>query len=723
MAKTRKKTAFKRIEFTVDSALLRELGERLVGRPHIALAELIKNSYDADATRVEVSIADDQIEVLDDGHGMDFDAFKHYWMRIGSPHKDRTGVSPGGRNLTGSKGVGRLSAQFLAERITLTTRATTRRSLRARVNWTEAVAQKDLTKASARYGYVAGAEFAGGADHGTRIVLSGLKQVWDAKALEKLARELWPLQPPYADVGSADAFVVDLEAEDDPTASASFNWQMRAILELWQARIIGKIEPAGKGSRLTVSVQFRDDERIEETTRLSPRRLEQLTYEIRVFDLNRRQPYGIKVEDAREYLNDYGGVHIYDAGFHLPYYGPKADWLGVEFDHSHRLSASKLLPRELEVKGGMSHLPTNSRLYGWVNVDTSKERRVMAGAKPSSEALAIQISRDRLIDNDAFGQLRDAVRWGLDLYAMCQARRTWGEGDENLREGAVGLSDRAQRVEQVLERHRSDMSDDAFEDLRTGIEEAIHAAESQAERSLRQAGLLGALATAGISAVATEHEIGRQTSALTRIARRLRKIAKQNDDPELDALASDLEQWTQDTQRTRQLFLPLMDEDTREEVRPWRAHALLARTVEQSAFLLRGVDVDLDAVPESLYLPNGRFVEWSALFQNVLVNAANATIGQKRRKIAASASRRRDRRRIHIQDTGSGVDLGKADQLFEPFERLGNLSRQRRDLGAGGSGLGLTIVRMIAANLDCAVGFVEPDRGWSTCFELTWRTE
>ncbi|MEI6128403.1 MAG: hypothetical protein WCQ99_17805, partial [Pseudomonadota bacterium] len=36
--------------FSVDSMLLRELGERLVGRPHIALAELVKNSYDADAT-------------------------------------------------------------------------------------------------------------------------------------------------------------------------------------------------------------------------------------------------------------------------------------------------------------------------------------------------------------------------------------------------------------------------------------------------------------------------------------------------------------------------------------------------------------------------------------------------------------------------------------------------------------------------------------------------
>ncbi len=49
--------------FSVDAQLLRELGERLVGRPHIALAELIKNSYDADATQVQLRFEHDQIVV------------------------------------------------------------------------------------------------------------------------------------------------------------------------------------------------------------------------------------------------------------------------------------------------------------------------------------------------------------------------------------------------------------------------------------------------------------------------------------------------------------------------------------------------------------------------------------------------------------------------------------------------------------------------------------
>ena len=136
------------LRFTVSSALLRELGERLVGHAHIALAELVKNSYDADATLVELSVDDDEIVVTDNGHGMTFDAFRDYWMKIGSPHKQRMRHSPKGRALTGSKGVGRLAAQFLAHEVSLETSAGPQ-LLHAEVDWDAAVEAGDLTRAEA----------------------------------------------------------------------------------------------------------------------------------------------------------------------------------------------------------------------------------------------------------------------------------------------------------------------------------------------------------------------------------------------------------------------------------------------------------------------------------------------------------------------------------------------------------------------------------------------
>ncbi|WNJ89594.1 ATP-binding protein [Bosea sp. 685] len=91
-------------KFKADSALLRELGERLVGKPYIALAELIKNSYDADATRCVIEITDDRIVVSDDGHGMSRNEFLGYWMTVGTRHKQGAERSRKlGRRVTGSK--------------------------------------------------------------------------------------------------------------------------------------------------------------------------------------------------------------------------------------------------------------------------------------------------------------------------------------------------------------------------------------------------------------------------------------------------------------------------------------------------------------------------------------------------------------------------------------------------------------------------------------------
>ena len=101
--------------FIVDASLLNELGERLIGRPGIALGELIKNAFDADATVCRIEFGEDQIVVSDNGSGMSEEDFLKHWMRIGTIHKVQERISRKfKRPLTGSKGIGRLSAQFLA---------------------------------------------------------------------------------------------------------------------------------------------------------------------------------------------------------------------------------------------------------------------------------------------------------------------------------------------------------------------------------------------------------------------------------------------------------------------------------------------------------------------------------------------------------------------------------------------------------------------------------
>jgi hypothetical protein len=103
------------LSFTIESRLLRELGERLVREPEVAIVELIKNSYDADATTCDVHYrAGDSISVVDDGTGMTLDQFRNGWMRIGTSSKELTPRSSiFRRRITGEKGIGRFAVRFL----------------------------------------------------------------------------------------------------------------------------------------------------------------------------------------------------------------------------------------------------------------------------------------------------------------------------------------------------------------------------------------------------------------------------------------------------------------------------------------------------------------------------------------------------------------------------------------------------------------------------------
>lgn len=113
--------------FTVDTHIFRELGRLLVGRDSTALVELVKNAYDADATRV---IVDGQnldnpkkgvITIVDNGVGMTADQFEKGFLRIASRLKEKNeGRSKRyKRRFIGAKGVGRLAAHKLARVMTI----------------------------------------------------------------------------------------------------------------------------------------------------------------------------------------------------------------------------------------------------------------------------------------------------------------------------------------------------------------------------------------------------------------------------------------------------------------------------------------------------------------------------------------------------------------------------------------------------------------------------
>jgi signal transduction histidine kinase len=113
------------------------LGEQLIKNDRIALVELIKNSYDADASRVWVDFVDfpdslvndrdSRIIITDDGSGMSEETIRDHWLNPATPSKHdfkrHVGRSPGGRVMQGEKGIGRFAMFKLGSHVKLVTRA------------------------------------------------------------------------------------------------------------------------------------------------------------------------------------------------------------------------------------------------------------------------------------------------------------------------------------------------------------------------------------------------------------------------------------------------------------------------------------------------------------------------------------------------------------------------------------------------------------------------
>ena len=436
--------------FTVDAALLQELGERLIGRAHIALAELIKNAYDADAIKCNIRFDGEGILIADDGHGMSDREFLDHWMRIGTTHKvEMVNSRLLNRVLTGSKGIGRLSAQFLASEMELWSTSVERpdQALYAIVDWKNITRGGDLEKFEVLWEMQDEVpNYPDGHRTGTRISLKGLKTEWNADALERLGREIWVLRSPF-DTSSMPSgsrnredFYLDVHAPGIEGARTAFDTMRSNLFDNWKARIRGKLYQGRQGGQASVTVDFKagypDDseeaQSFSETLTLPVGRdkdgngtfLDRAKFEILVFRPEGKQLKGIPVGDMREYLARFGNVSVYDTGFRLPYYGSGGDqtgqdWLNIALDQGRRLNVSELLPERLRTLNRyMQDLPAPGRLFGAVEIDTGHETAIAEAAEASpDEWLQIHSSRDRLQANSAFIQLRDLVRFSLDLYA------------------------------------------------------------------------------------------------------------------------------------------------------------------------------------------------------------------------------------------------------------------------------------------------------------------
>ena len=125
-----------KIYFDVDAYTARLIGRENVSRLEGAVSELVKNTYDADASCC-ILYSEDSTQTLylaDNGCGMTSDIIKKHWMTIGNSSKKKTYLSKKGRIQTGAKGIGRFALDRIGDRCTMYTKSATE-TLEWSVDW------------------------------------------------------------------------------------------------------------------------------------------------------------------------------------------------------------------------------------------------------------------------------------------------------------------------------------------------------------------------------------------------------------------------------------------------------------------------------------------------------------------------------------------------------------------------------------------------------------
>jgi hypothetical protein len=207
-----KKTA-EELHFEVSSGLKRVLGSELITDDEVAIFELVKNSFDADASLVNVYFSDDTIIIADDGNGMSYEDIRDKWLFVAFSAKREVHIPTDFRDVitnrhyfAGSKGIGRFSSDRLGRFLRLQTRpksshADTVHSIE--IDWELFDADQHVHFGSIGVVYNA---LASGFEipkelpvllHGTVVTITGTRSKWDREKIRRLKSSLAKLINPF----------------------------------------------------------------------------------------------------------------------------------------------------------------------------------------------------------------------------------------------------------------------------------------------------------------------------------------------------------------------------------------------------------------------------------------------------------------------------------------------------------------------------------------------
>ncbi|OOE87399.1 hypothetical protein BZG73_01805 [Salinivibrio siamensis] len=195
--------------FRANAHLLKLLGDELIGDDRLAVFELVKNAYDANATKVDVTLnlEDENPHIIiwdHNGFGMTKNDILNKWMEVGTNSKrsqNKIRTKKLNRLPLGEKGVGRLAVHKLGNQLTINTKAENSPEYKISINWPILIKEAEYIE-DTRVSIIPldEPEFFPN-ETGTRIEIGSLNNTnWTRGDLRRLKRLLTSLISPFKTV-------------------------------------------------------------------------------------------------------------------------------------------------------------------------------------------------------------------------------------------------------------------------------------------------------------------------------------------------------------------------------------------------------------------------------------------------------------------------------------------------------------------------------------------
>ncbi len=203
------------MEFRISSELKNIIGQDLIVNDQVAIFELVKNSYDAHATRVDIIFEENKITIKDNGKGMSLSDLKNKWLFVAySAKKDnkededlksndryknyRNKINLK-RGFAGAKGIGRFSADKIGANLKLIAKnVNANNAHQLDVNWQdfEKNSQDEFIDIGVKHTKLSSDKHKD-FTNGVILEISNLKSKWDDDKIEILKNSLSKLINPF----------------------------------------------------------------------------------------------------------------------------------------------------------------------------------------------------------------------------------------------------------------------------------------------------------------------------------------------------------------------------------------------------------------------------------------------------------------------------------------------------------------------------------------------